>query len=424
MVSILAPSIYFGTLPPKQAEAQIAGAAACMLGALMGGLLNDMLAFFGIGGSVAIATTVPEVAGTAILTAAGLAQSVPVEAMANQAVVPTSESNIALANLINLGVEANWTNAITLSSIAVSSGAAGAAGTEAAAATKSFTFKECVLDPLAWAVKTALIDMITQSLLEWIRGGFHGMPAFLDDPYEFFGRLGDAVVDNFLWRSGLDEILCSPFSIQILLDFEMNFYRNTNYRHGMTCGLGGIFSRGLFSGIDVGLAIDTGYERVAVNGDIDFDGGGFDAVFGMLEDQNNGYGSYYNLESQALAQRDAITYENRQLIVSAKGYMSLKCDMDNDGKMDKICTPGSFIVDKVDDATNTYLSQLEIADELAEIVDALLSTLVQELLSSFNQDGGLLGGGRGGAPDGQGGTVDWWQDRRGAVDADPGQWQR
>jgi hypothetical protein len=264
-----------------------------------------------------------------------------------------------------------------------------AADRETAGSTKSLTYKECLLDALAWIAKNVITEIITQSLLDWINGGFAGGPAFLTDPAGFFTELADASLDGFLWRTGLDELLCSPFSLDILFEIEGAYYDSSSFGYGSGCSLDQVFNSGIFSGVDVNLSVQEGYNRVVGQGDIDFDGGGFDAVFGMLKDENNAHGAYYNVQSAAGATMGRISMYENQLIVQAKGYFSLRCDSDGDGKDDHICTPGAYVAQAVDETTGSWLSQLEIADEFAEIVDALLAALVNELITSAQ---GLLEG--------------------------------
>ncbi len=53
---------------------------------------------------------------------------------------------------------------------------------------------------------------------------------------------------------------------------------------------------------------------------------------------------------------------------------------EGDGK-ERICTPGEAVAEQVNNALGKKLDALGVADEFAEIVNALISVLVETLLS-------------------------------------------
>jgi hypothetical protein len=67
------------------------------------------------------------------------------------------------------------------------------------------------------------------------------------------------------------------------------------------------------------------------------------------------------------------------------------CDADNNKKTARtVCTPGQFVAEQVNDWSGGQLAELELADEFAEILNALANYLIKQVLSEGNnllQDG-------------------------------------
>ena len=73
--------------------------------------------------------------------------------------------------------------------------------TISAAANDNLWIKEYVLDPIAWMVAKTMVQSMTNSTVAWINGGFNGSPAFIQDPEQFFMKLGDNIAGNFTMLS-------------------------------------------------------------------------------------------------------------------------------------------------------------------------------------------------------------------------------
>ncbi len=81
--------------------------------------------------------------------------------------------------------------------------------------------KTYILDGLAWHIAKMLVQRITADVVQWINSGFSGSPAFLTNPGGFFADLGDQVTGNFIANTGILSGLCSPFNIDVRLSLAL-----------------------------------------------------------------------------------------------------------------------------------------------------------------------------------------------------------
>lgn len=81
--------------------------------------------------------------------------------------------------------------------------------------------KNYILDGLAWHIAKMLVQRITASVVQWINSGFSGSPSFLTNPGGFFADLGDQVTGNFIANTGILSGLCSPFNIDVRLSLAL-----------------------------------------------------------------------------------------------------------------------------------------------------------------------------------------------------------
>lgn len=275
-------------------------------------------------------------------------------------------------------------------------------GTIADAAVQSAThdasniFKDCVLDPFAKVLGNLIIDAVTDSIVAWIKSGFYGAPSFVEDPGQFFMDVASYSVSAFLYESGLDEILCEPFRLDIILGISWDFYMpDLDPLYGqLSCSLDEFFP-----GIEVNVGLNTdgsprtmqgysgneAYGAMVNDGNIDFPGGGFPAVAAVLRNENNAFGS--RIKSSEAAGQFVNQQVGREstLLGYGKGWFSPRCNADNiESTPQTVCTPGEYVAEQVNDWSGGQLAQLELADEFAEIVNALLQLLVEKVLSEGN----------------------------------------
>ncbi len=268
--------------------------------------------------------------------------------------------------------------------------------TQTAAEASNNTFKECTLDGLVRMFAQMVIDAVTDSIVAWIKSGFYGAPSFVEDPGQFFMDVASYSVSAFLYKSGLDEILCEPFRLDIILGISWDFYMpDLDPLYGqLSCSLDEFFP-----GIEVNVGLNTdgsprtmpgysgneAYGAMVNDGNIDFPGGGFPAVAAVLRNENNAFGS--RIKSSEAAGQFVNQQVGREstLLGYGKGWFSPRCNADNiESTPQTVCTPGEYVAEQVNDWSGNQLAQLELADEFAEIVNALLQLLVEKVLSEGN----------------------------------------
>jgi hypothetical protein len=269
----------------------------------------------------------------------------------------------------------------------------------------SLQFKEFTLDGLGTMLLKQIIRQITTSVVSWINSGFEGSPSFLQNPGAFFLDVADQLTGEFLSRNGDLSALCSPFSIDIRIALAFRYRPNIPRRY--TCTLGTIIRN-----------TRNAVENASINGFTagDFRQGGWPAFVSLTtEPQNNIYGAYLTAESDLSWRVANAQAQQRDELGAGNGFLSWrdpKCTRDpakynrelqatvngpgvlgSDGvempaevkpvktKLDcPVQTPGSVISGSLQNNLNGPLRELEIADEINEIVNALFAQLVTQVL--------------------------------------------
>lgn len=249
---------------------------------------------------------------------------------------------------------------------------------------KTQTAKETIFDQLAYMAAKIMLQSVTNSVVTWINSGFEGSPAFITDPESFFTDVADQVAGNFIAGTELG-FICEPFNIRLALNLNYSStYRQTNY-----CRLSDVISN-----IEGFTAFTNG----------DFTKGGWNSWFEITQNQSsNPLGAYMGAKfelDRRIANKLGIEQEKLNW---GDGFLSWSdcvkygpAGVDADGqptepeceKRGPIKTPGSVISEQLNITIGSGQRQLEIADEINEIVGALMGQLVQTVftqgLSSIN----------------------------------------
>jgi len=294
--------------------------------------------------------------------------------------------------------------------------------TATAFSTYSIQFKEYVLDPLASGLAKFIIRNLTQSVVQWINGGFEGSPSFITNPSTFFLDLADQVTGDFLAKVGgpLAD-LCSPFSIDLRIALAFKYHpRGDQQRYKCTLGLIIANSKNAVKGASI-----NGFTAG------DFSQGGWPAFVSLTtEPQNNIYGAYLGAESELSLRVAGLQLQKTKQLDQGNGFLSWQdpsClknikernelqsqeeEYNIEGKRDEydsklegynstlskaganayrsgpvtrsdcpVKTPGSVIVNSLNESVAGPLRELELADEINEILTALASQLVTQVLT-------------------------------------------
>lgn len=312
-------------------------------------------------------------------------------------------------------------------------------------------YKEYILDPAIYYLSRMLIRQLTQSVVDWINGGFNGNPSFLEDPQDYFEKSADRAIEEMIYDSDL-RFLCKPFEINVRLALGLQY---SPFQDKVRCRLSDVLAN------SEGVVTDT-YNKF-VDGDF-IGGGGWDTWLQVTTvPQNNQLGAMLIAQAELdaklegeekrktkelewgagmLSQKkceqvtyapdgtvtDRVTFDGDEAFspsdfasstpgrtgrntastglfpgsnTSSTTYNVYSSDTfriteNEDGTGEvlanvkqecKIITPGSWMQDTLQRHTNSDLSQLQIADEVNEIVGALGNFLVTKI----TQQGGLLG---------------------------------
>ncbi len=282
-------------------------------------------------------------------------------------------------------------------------------------ASYSTQFKEFVLDSIAGMFAKQIIRQLTTSVVNWINSGFEGSPSFITNPSSFFLDLADQETGRFLAKYGgpLTD-LCSPFSIDLRISLAFKYHPNIQQRY--TCTLGTIINNS-----------KNAVEGASINGFTagDFSQGGWPAFVSLTtEPQNNIYGAWLQADSELSLRVANLQIQQRDELNQGRGFLSWrKCTKTGNENSEErategtgegtyagpersyegsgegyvpeekceVQTPGSVIVSALESNVNGPLHELQLADELNEIVNALFAQLVTQVLTKGL--GGVSGSG-------------------------------
>jgi hypothetical protein len=283
---------------------------------------------------------------------------------------------------------------------------------------KAKDLKDFVLDKAAQLVAKQILHQITLSIIDWINNGFHGSPAFMNNPEAFFLDAADQVTGAFLATDGPLSSLCSPFAIDIRLSLALNQVSLPNARY--ECTLSRIIeAQKNGPDITVNGQVLNSSKTYSMDGFYagDFSQGGWNAWVEMTtKPANNKFGSFLTAQSDLDAR--LLNKQNRiQLdLQMGSGFMSWenckdvpegsKIDVEADGGVEKVSelkkipgskevnntdgtvsvqrceiqTPGSTIANSLHTAMNVPIVELELANDINAIINATISALINKVL--------------------------------------------
>lgn len=216
-------------------------------------------------------------------------------------------------------------------------------------------------DAIGYCITNVMIDHITRATVEWIRSGFEGNPAFIENPEQFFTDVADIEAGIFLEELS-DGALCEQFDVDIKIglinDHTRRYGRNP---YNSKCTLSDIV------------------ENVEGFVEGNFEEGGWTGWFSLTQDPaNNPYGSYLMAERQL---SDRISYRNNLLTLDltwGNGFLSFK-----DKETGEVTTPGKVIESQLNERLGSGTRRIEMADEFDEIVTELVNQLVKMALNEL-----------------------------------------
>lgn len=240
---------------------------------------------------------------------------------------------------------------------------------------RSLALKENVLDGIAYGITRTIIQRMVQSIVSWINSGFQGSPAFVTDLEGFLTDIADEVVGEFIYGSDL-AFLCSPFELDVRIALATTYNNQQREAYQPQCTLS-----------DVTTNIESFMQG-------SFEDGGWAGWFELTQGETNDPNKAYyeaQLEMQA-AIRNAQGQAIKELDWG-DGFRSFKICSDTQVQSGAetdctITTPGTVIANQLNETLSIGGRGLIEADEINEILGALLAQLAQQALTGVY---GLLG---------------------------------
>ena len=250
-------------------------------------------------------------------------------------------------------------------------------------ASNSLFTKEFTLDGIAWALAKGIVSSMVQSLINWINSGFEGSPAFVTDLGGFLRNAGDEAIGQYLESlGGVGSFICSPFRLDVQIAVALQYERIRVNQPAPTCTLTGI--------------IDN-IEGFLGGGPGSCSQGGWNDWVDISAAPNQ-----YTPFGQVLAGQAGA----RAVLINARGEEFAKLDFGDGFLSGEICEvvsgstredcwiskPGKIIQEALTFNIDSSRQALITADEIDEVISALLGQLAQKALTGTAGLLGLSGG--------------------------------
>lgn len=247
----------------------------------------------------------------------------------------------------------------------------------------SFNLKKFLLDGIAWTLAKIILRTLTAQTVNWINSGFNGNPAYVTDPGQFFTDAADQTVGQALAsQGGLLSKICTPFQPQIRLALVATYLQQNQLGQ---CTLSQIIAN---------------YSAFTQN----FQNGGWEGWFSVSQSmQNNPYGSYLQAQDELSISIANQTNKYQKQLDWGQGFLSFeKCTAGGtftgplqpgqtapNSSNCQTVTPGTVIADQLKSSLSYAGSSLVTADEINEIINALLLQAVKGIVGGISS--GLRG---------------------------------
>ena len=248
-------------------------------------------------------------------------------------------------------------------------------------ATSQLGLKEFVLDGFAWYAINIILEEMIRSVTAWVNAGFPaGGPAFVQDLGGFLLNIADGIAGDFILNNTNLGFMCSPFQLDIQFALTNQYLANRDGGLGYQpqCRISSILQniKNFTVNVNGQVDLDAAYDSST------FAAGGWAWWMGATEVQeNNVFGAYAKAQAAMnVAIRNA-KGEEVKLLDFGQGFLShKKCDAN--GKNCQIVTPGQVIESQLNEVLAGGQKRLTVADEINELIGALLSQLVKHVLGS------------------------------------------
>lgn len=239
------------------------------------------------------------------------------------------------------------------------------------------------LNGIAWQVAKTAIQSMTRSIVNWVNSGYNGSPAFSQNLNRDLRQLGDAVASDFLARA-TQAVFTSPYIAPIAKDAVTAYYLSTS---------GDLLAERLRYTL-----LDYTQDSVAyMRGD--FSQGGLSAWHALTYTCGNDPACVrFTTQDQLLRELNAESQKFLADFNNGRGFLSWQgecletapvTDLSDEKKCISydVVTPGSVVEETLVEQLGSPVRQLELADSINEIVGAVVTQMVGQVLGG----GGLAG---------------------------------
>lgn len=292
--------------------------------------------------------------------------------------LPTIEIGpIVASNLATAGSTLKTSIESTISAIA--NGLTSVA-TSFSASVDAFMFaKESFLDGIAFGIAKAIISSLIGSLIKWINSGFKGSPAFIQDVKRFLLDAADKAAGEFIKDlGGIGSFICSPFKLDIQIALSIKYQQaRENDTDADECRLSDIVNN-----------IEDFYNDTFSESSLE--------DFITITSSPEKYTPYGQVLTAETAMRVKLANAKGQVLTEGNwggGFLSGKiCRLIEGSKGPKescaISKPGQVIAGSLNKALGAGQDQLVAADEINELIAALIGQLANQAIIGA---AGLLG---------------------------------
>lgn len=249
-------------------------------------------------------------------------------------------------------------------------------------AVNNLWIKEYVLDGIGWMIAKRIVSAMVDSLVTWINSGFKGSPAFVQDLQGFLLDVGDQVVGDYIQELGaVGSFICSPFRLDVQVAVSQQYQLSRVDQYASDCTLSGALGniKSFTSGAPGSFSQNGGWDNW------------FDIT--SSPEKYTPYGSYVTAQAGANARLVNAKGEELSFLNFGGGFLSGEiCSQvqgPNGTKEDCIISkPGKVIQEALSFNLDSGRQSLIVADEIDEIIGALLGQLANRV---FTGAAGLLG---------------------------------
>jgi hypothetical protein len=253
-----------------------------------------------------------------------------------------------------------------------------------AVASTNQAIKEIALDQIGFLLAKTMISQMLQSMITWINSGFKGSPAFIQDLDRFLLNVADETAGEFIRGLGdIGSFICSPFRLDIQLALSLKYQQAREGRDEENiCTLSGV----------VNNVEDFFNSQIS-------DGSFWQQWIRVTSRPQayTPYGQFMAADARLNAEIANARGQRIQLANWGDGFLSNEiCELvegsNGSNKRCVISTPGKVISEQINKALGAGQDQLVAADEINEVISALLGQIANQALSGA---AGLLGLSRG-----------------------------